>query len=326
MGLFVEISVTYNNHTFQRRSDPTVNGIALNGYGATALGQTPVPVEYFPITSYSISNLNYEDVTTATIHVELAGGLCNRTLGNAIVNMQINTCPNYLYPLQIQTFQTPVVLPAHQMTVTFSKLQSGSVNFNLEVARYLTAVLNNTAQIDLRNTTVASAIAATVRFEYHPQPTLQVAILGTSTPACADPKATAPLVIQSLYVTNITVYVTEVFPGLPSCDYVTGNLTLTSFLGENLPNTNFFACYTGCNLALFADTQVHNGVTYYSKSRAQATVTVGYPVLFAPFTKNVDVRMSALGQPDATIVCCSKREKDMILLTTLPSCRKCLWW
>ena len=310
MGLYVEIGISYSNHTFRRISDAFVDTMVQSGDVTSA--------EFFPITSFSFGNLNYEDTQTAPVVIELAGGLCNRTLGDATVNVKLNTCPNYLQPLLIQTFQSPFALPAHQVSVTFSQLQTANVGFNLEVARYISATLNDTAYLDLRNATTIGS--PTVRFEYHPQPTLTVTILGANTPTCQDAKQqpNAPLVISSMFVTNVTVYVTEVFPGVASCDYVTGSLTLTNLLGESQPDSSLSKCFNGCDLSLIADTQLHNGTTYYSNSRAQVVVTVGLPVLFPPFTKNLNVRMSVLGHRDATAVCsdvfgCCHKLSSMIL-------------
>jgi len=54
------------------------------------------------------------------------------------------------------------------MTIEFGSMQTEDVNFNLEVGRYLTAVRNNSAVLDLRNvtavkTTTTAAAAATAK-------------------------------------------------------------------------------------------------------------------------------------------------------------------
>jgi hypothetical protein len=118
------------------------------------------PIEYFVIGTESISNINFEDTTTATVTIQLAGGLCNRTLGNSIINVKRDTCPGYVLPLTLNqdatlpmSFQGDFVIPAHEMIIEFGRLLTSNAVFNLEVARYLTATANNSAIRDLRNVT-----------------------------------------------------------------------------------------------------------------------------------------------------------------------------
>lgn len=193
MGLSIEIVVSYNNHTFSRISNGQVDQFAQYGVGYTPIGSMPKIKEYFVTGSSSISYLDFEDVTNVTINVELAGGRCNRTLGNAFVNFKRDLCPNYLRQVNIQTFQTPVVVFADFFTVEFDSLDTGKVNFDLEVGRYLHATLNDSAVVDARNVSkFSSDIYTTVRFEYHPQPTLSIAYSAAAAPTCADPKSTPP--------------------------------------------------------------------------------------------------------------------------------------
>lgn len=111
--------------------------------------------------------------------------------------------------------------------------------------------------------------------------------------------------LDSLVVTNVTVYVVEEFPGLPSCEDVTGNVTITSFLGEDVDSSSLLAmCRTGCVLPIFGDvlTNKDTGVEFVTKSRVQVEIQVGYPVLLDPFTKGLFARLPAFGHLDATLV------------------------
>jgi hypothetical protein len=306
MGLSVEIVVSFNNHTFARRANPEVDRLALRGVGFVPVGQAKVATEYFEIGAFSISNLDYEDTTTVTVNLEVAGGRCNRTLGTTIVNVKRDLCPNFLWPIPVQTFQTPVELPAHVFTVEFGELQTSNVNFNLEVQRYLEAVRNDSAVIDLLNSTGGSDVFTTVRFEYHPVPTLNVDFSNTTKPKCMDKQAKAPQwVLSGESFTSVTVFAKEEFPGITACDDVVGNLTLSSYLGEDIPDSPFSLCRDGCMLELTADeiTSNETGAVFRFNSRASTALLVGYPELFAPFTKSLFVRMPIPGHKDATLVC-----------------------
>ena len=188
MGLNVEVAIKYNGHTFSRIPDALVDRIVLRGVGFTSplndvtgsyiddMAGSGQPTEYFYLQSNSISNINYEDVTKALIHVELAGGLCNRTLGDALIHLKRDQCPNFDRAILIQTFQTPLYVPAHQIVIEFGSLQTDNVNFALEVKRYLHAIHNDTALLDLRNVTSNESLSGSARFEYHPAPTLRTQV------------------------------------------------------------------------------------------------------------------------------------------------------
>jgi hypothetical protein len=309
MGLSVEIVVKHGNHTFVRRSGEAyseVNRLALNGIGFIAVGYPKVATEYFEVGAYSISDLDFEDTTTVIVHIEVAGGRCNRTLGSAIINVKRDLCPNYLRPVTVETFQTPLTFPAEVFTVEFGELQTENFNFNLEVPRYLEAARNNSAVIDLRNVTGPSTdIFETVRFEYHPIPTLSVTFLGTEKPKCSDPHAKAPQwVLSSETITIVTVFAKEEFPSIESCEDVTGNITLSSYLGEDIPDSPFSVCREGCDLELTADEIVSNetGSVFRFNSRTSTPLIIGFPTLLPPYEKSMFVRMPVAGHKDATLV------------------------
>jgi hypothetical protein len=310
MGLSVEIMVIHNNHIFRRRSSEgyaEVNRRALLGVGFVPVGEPRVEAEYFEVGSSSISNIDFEDITVVFVNIEVAGGRCNRTLGRALINVKRDLCPNYLRPVTVETFQTPVAFPAEVFTVEFGELQTDNVIFNLEVSRYLEASRNNSAVVDLQVVSDSSSedIFTTVRFEYHPVPTLSLEFSNTMKPQCSNPQAKAPRwVIDSETVTNVIVYAKEEFPGIESCDDVTGNLTLSSYLGEDIPDSPLSICRDGCNLELMADEIVSDetGAVSRFKSRVNQTLVVGFPTLFPPHEKNVFVRMPVSGHKDVTLV------------------------
>jgi hypothetical protein len=310
MGLNVEFTVTYNQHNLSRVPNMMVETWVMQGTKLVTLqnGSMAVEgVEYFAVEQSSISGIDYEDLTTATVAVNIAGGLCDRTLGTAIIYLQRDLCPGFSKPLISETYDTLYQIPAQQMTLTFGELQTENVNFNLEVSRYLQAVHNNTASIDLRNATDNTVgVYQTVRFEYHPAPTLTFYFPAASTPQCTDPLAVAPLVSASLSVANVTITVTEQYPGIQACDNVVGNISITNYLGEEDPSIPLLtACRdASCILPLFSDSAFNTATntSVNTNSRAVVTVMVGYPVLFAPFTKSLYARMSTIGHVDVVQV------------------------
>jgi hypothetical protein len=317
MGLTVYVSVMYNQHDFRRLSDGIVDGIVLKGtiYQTSSSGVTQKSVEYIEIGESSISNINFEDITTATVTIQLAGGLCNRTLGNAIINLKRDLCPNFVFPLLLEqnpsvplSYQANYAIPAHQMTVEFGRLQTSNVNFNLEVGRYLTATHNNSAVIDLRNVTAnTTEIQETVRFEYHPAPTIRVVLSGVAPATCDDPLATPPLVAPRLTATNVTVTVSEQYPGVAECTNVPGEVLFTSLLGDEFGSTELLtACRPpmACTLTLETDTVENpaDGTSMQVNAHAIQLLQIGDPVLFEPFTKSLFVRMAARGHLDVVVV------------------------
>ncbi len=304
IGLNIEmvLSIQGGNHTFSRVSDPIIDQRALLGIGYTPPLQVGVPVEYFLVPTHSLSNLNYEDTTTVNVAIQVAGGLCNRALGDSIVYVTSHFCPKYKNPLTLQTYQTIFPLPAQQLVVSFGAMMTDNVNFNLEVLRYLKAAQNNTASINLVNNTNMSQDPFTVvRFEYHPAPTLTLQIPGTTVPSCTDPKAVAIPVAKSVTPSNVTIYVTEQFPGVAACDWVEGNILVTSFLGElGGPNEIWSACReTACNVSIITDSLIDSdNNTIKANARSVVSLLIGYPVLFPPFTKSLYARMSTVGHKD----------------------------
>ncbi len=240
----MEIQAVYKdhgNHVFKRISHPDVDRIVLLGVGTSSSYDTvvfkrdsPPKAEYFLTAAKSVSNINLEDVTKTIINVELAGGLCNRTMGDAIILIKRDQCPNFVRPILIQTFQTPLSLPAQQLVVAFGGLKTDNINFALEVKRYLHAINKDVDVVDLRNSTDQTSVYSTTRFEFHPLPSLRVEVSAAKKPKCANPNIEPPLVVESLTVTNVTIFVSEEFPGVDACDDVRGSLNITNFWGEDL--------------------------------------------------------------------------------------------
>ncbi len=308
-GLSTEIRVYSDaNHTFVRLTNKVVDRRALFGYGTAipagpGFGLPSKPSEYFDTSPGSLSNIDYEDIAKTLVNVELAGGNCNRTLGDAMIVIKRDQCPNYRRSYLIQTFQTPLLLPSQQLTVNFDKLTSPYINFNLEVRRYLHAIHNDTAVIDIRNATDPNVVYTTVRFEYHPEPTLRIDVTAASRPKCTNPKAKAPLVATAASNSNITVYVSEQFPGVAPCDDVSGSLNITNFLGElGGADPLLTVCRDiPCNISLIYDELFSplTNTTHRVNSRAELEILIGYPSLFPPFTKSAFVRMPVRGHIDA---------------------------
>ena len=279
-------------------SDPVQLGV-----GYTSVGSVATPTRYYLVSS-AISGFVFEDVTTVNVTIELAGGLCNRTLGNAALSFTRLQCSTYLRVEPIATFRNYFTLPAHQWTVTVRSINTTDFQFNLEVLRYLQAVNNYTGQFDLTNFT-STALTTWMRFEYHPIPTLSIAFTNSTPKICAD--GTSHFVMPSLLVTNATVTVSEVYPssiGILACDYVPGSVFFQSFLGEDIPGDMLRICRDGCNTTTISDsiTDPTSNITVHTNSRALMPLVTGYPEQLDPFIKYLYVRMPTTGHLDATLV------------------------
>ena len=105
-------------------------------------------------------------------------------------------------------------------------------------------------------------------------------------------------------ITTVTVYATEEFPSIASCEDVEGSITVSNYLGEDMPDTPLAWCREGCELELTADEIVseETGAVFRYKSRVSTALVVGYPVLFPPYEKTLFARMPTAGHADVTLV------------------------
>ena len=123
VGLTIEARVFYNNHTFKRI------GKLGSGSGVGASGKM---AEFFDVTAESPwINIDFEDVTTRELTVEVSQGACNRKLGNAQLSLIFPNCPGYdpeapgapfAFKVQSDRYSKVFTVPAHPMDVKFEEM------------------------------------------------------------------------------------------------------------------------------------------------------------------------------------------------------------
>jgi hypothetical protein len=257
--MLVELQVKYNNHTFRRvnYADRQPKG---NDAGHVGYGEDPsVPVEYFEVPRPT-DRLDYEDVSTIDVTVELAAGLCNRTLGSAEIwfTRQSECGLNFRMVRNLTKFSNVITLPAHRFEYTFGVMKSNLPTFNLAVRDYLIRANNNTGEFDLVNIT-DSSINTWTRFEYHPLPTLALSFNVSDTTKCANGQTPAFMVVPTQTATKATVtlsesYPTALSPKVDSCTNIQGVVNITNLLGEDDSNNALLsACRETCPLDIMVD-------------------------------------------------------------------------
>jgi hypothetical protein len=137
IGMMIEIEVSYMNHTFKRipYADRSISGFDK---GSVMPGENSDNREYFTVLRPT-DRLDFEDVSTVHVTVELSGGLCNSTLGNAAVwfTRQPECGVEFRLIRNLTGFSTTLQLPAARFDYDFGQLQTNLPTFNLAVRDYL---------------------------------------------------------------------------------------------------------------------------------------------------------------------------------------------
>ncbi len=266
-GLNVEFEVTYNNHTFKRINyadrQPTGNDA---GY-ATSSEDVGEPREYF-LMQQPTDKIDFEDVSVLNVTVELAGGLCNRTLpaSTILFTRQPECGINFRMIRNLTSFSNVIALPAHRFDFTFGEMRSNLPTFNLAVRDYLIRANNNTGEFDLVNIT-DSSINRWARFEYHPLPTLAVSFNVSDTTKCDNGQSPSFLVVQNQAAAKAVIAVSESYPAglskkIDTCTYIQGVINVTNSLGEDNENVKLLnVCRQTCPLDIGFDATVKSKYT-----------------------------------------------------------------
>jgi hypothetical protein len=204
--------------------------------------------------------MDFEDTTTVSVTIELAGGLCNSSLGEAEVwfTRQPECGTNFKAIKTIRGFSTQVKLPAHRFDFQFGALKSNLPTFNLAVLDYLTRANNATGELQMVNMS-ESTTGVRMRFEYHPLPTLGLTFSKMDKAPCAENQAPPFLRIASMMQTNATILVTEEYPSdllpsVPTCTNVQGSINITNNLGEDAPSVPLLSvCRETCPQPVITD-------------------------------------------------------------------------
>ncbi len=256
-GIAVELVFRYNNHTFSRIPNPKRPATGADP-GYVGDGESPsLAVEYFT-PQLPTNDLDYEDISTVNVTIELAGGNCNRTLGPAEVwfTRQPECGPIFRLVRNITRFSNIVSLPAHRFDFTFGILKTALPTFNLAVRDYFIRVNNFTGEFDLVNISDTTVVNRT-RFEYHPLPTLTVSFSDVEPQTCAN--GSKPLVLESLLETTAKITVVEIFtdPKITQCTDVTGQLVISNQLGEDIEEVELLSiCREACTQDIIRDRRV----------------------------------------------------------------------
>jgi hypothetical protein len=257
----VEFQVIYNNHTFERVNfadrQPTGNDA---GFVSSSENQQETH-EYF-LMQQPTDKIDFEDVSTINVTVELSGGLCNRTLPASTIwfTRQPECGINFKMVKNLTSFSNVIALPAHRFDFTFGEMKSNLPTFNLAVRDYLIRANNNTGVFDLVNISDSSIMTRT-RFEYHPLPTLTLSFSGMNTTKCAT-STRSFMVIESQSETNATILVSEDYPTeltkkIDSCTNIQGQINITNNLGEENPDIELLnVCRETCQLDVMMESRI----------------------------------------------------------------------
>ena len=258
-GLSVELSVRYNSHTFRR---VVYDDRPATGFDAGYVGTFEDPAinkEYF-LVDQPRDRMDFEDITTVQVTVELAGGLCNRSLGLAEVWFtRVPECgTKFKMVKNLTSFSNKLTLPAHRFDYSFGAMKSNLPTFNLAVADYLVRARNDSGEFELTNHTSSSTVTL-ARFEYHPLPSIAVSLTNTDPFSCTNGQTPSFLKIESLYRSNATFKLTESYPSglipaVSACTNIEGTINVTNSLGEEAGDAPLLSvCRDTCPMEVIRD-------------------------------------------------------------------------
>jgi len=257
LGANVSVTATFRNHTFVPIFQPSV----VN----------------FQITAGSPwTNINYQDNTTKVVDIEVAGGKCDIALGTATVQVKYGTCRwQQSVTIKKGSFYTRQELPAHEL-----KFEMMNVAENSAVRGYFTTRNAATISLNLDTPPVPQSVKQAeanasvtdnqqndrhkVRFEYHPEPTVQL----TFTDNAAPDKCKTSVTFKAFETVGANIKIFENFGGsLGMCQDVDGVFLVHNRIGESLTDLNgtqvlkdknfepiqiqrLSTCNTPCNLTI----------------------------------------------------------------------------
>jgi hypothetical protein len=257
-----ELDVSYYNHTFRRISYAN-RPIAGKNPGFVQPGEdASISREYF-FAQLPTDQLDFEDITTKTVTVELAGGLCNTTLGPAEVwfTRQPECGVNFRLIYNMTAFSNVFSIPAHRFDYNFGVMKTNLPTFNLAVRDYLISADNSTGEFNLVNVS-DTTLNTWTRFEYHPRPTLTLSFSNMDQSKCDNNQTRPFFMISSLSRTNATIKLSEDYPAdlvplVPSCTNIQGKINITNNLGEDNPDVPLLSvCRATCPLDVQTETRV----------------------------------------------------------------------
>ncbi|EGD77163.1 hemagglutinin/amebocyte aggregation factor [Salpingoeca rosetta] len=299
LGTSVTVSLAYGNssHTFERvtydqDAANAPSGILQTINALNSLERTP----YYDVTDGKFwENINFKDTTSDTATVDIAGGLCNLNLGDAVMEFRYDACPTWVKSRTISDRLSKWTLPAQIITVRFKEI-TRNYEVRGEITRYFSAKLGNSRSLylDLRNPQEDDEDKKTVRFEYHPPPQLSVEFDKEEKHNCNSTEGDRPLhVIKQNVELKATVKVIEDYgEGVGTCDAVPGQIEVENQLGESPATVDALnattsltdkqlnklkLCYDTCLMDVKMDEELKNGETVYSNTRIELNIMTGEP-------------------------------------------------
>ncbi|EGD75040.1 hypothetical protein PTSG_12565 [Salpingoeca rosetta] len=330
LGTSVTVGLSYGNssHTFERipyASDAAnaPSGILQTINALNALERTL----YYDVTDGKFwENINFKDTTSDRGTVDIAGGLCNLNLGDAVMEFRYDACPTWVKTHTISDRLSKWTLPAQIITVRFKEI-TRNYEVRGEITRYFSAKLGNSRSLylDLRNPQEDDEDKKTVRFEYHPPPQLSVSFDKEEKHNCNSTEGDRPMhVIKQNVELKATVKVIEDYgEGVGTCDAVPGQIEVENQLGESPAIVDVLnvttsltdkqlnklkQCYDTCLMDVKMDEELQDGETVYSNTRIELSIMTGEPETNPdavnpenPYSKLFRVTMHNLPQDPVTV-------------------------
>ncbi len=257
----------YNNHTFKRVNYADRQPTGSNA-GFVSAAENHLEVREYFLMQQPMDKLDFEDISTVNVTVELAGGLCNRKLPASTIwfTRQPECGINFRMIRNLTSFSNVIALPAHRFDFTFGAMNSNLPTFNLAVRDYLIRANNNTGEFDLVNIT-DSSINKWARFEYHPLPTLAVSFNVSDTTKCNNGQAPSFMIVPSQTATKAVIALGESYPAglttkIDTCTNIQGVINVTNLLGEDNDKVELLSvCRATCPLDIGVDATVKRKYT-----------------------------------------------------------------
>lgn len=253
IGMTVRVNVVTPaaNHTFTRIAHTLT---ANNKPTGTFIDRRNITHEFYQITPKKVWEfVDFHDTSSETLYVQVAGGKCNRLLGDSEIEIGFGAC---LWKKRVSLKGTSGqwVVPAQQLSVRLVEVKNGhnvlgdvtkifdTNNLRTQYINLADVPKQARPDIDSENSENSAVRVPgprpnvnhirTVRFEYHPPPKLTVKISAAKNIPCRN-DTKVPLVIGQRTESEITVFVTEVFGnGVEDCDVVEGHVEVFNHLGE----------------------------------------------------------------------------------------------
>ncbi|EGD76248.1 hypothetical protein PTSG_11664 [Salpingoeca rosetta] len=299
MGTSVTVGLTYGNssHTYERAPYARDAANAPSGlHQVIDATNTMVRTPYYDVTDGKFwENINFKDTTTDKGTIDIAGGLCNLNLGDAVMEFRYDACPTWVKTHTVSDRLSEWTLPAQIITVRFKEI-TRNYEVRGEITRYFSAKLGNSRSLylDLRNPQEDDEDKKTVRFEYHPPPQLSVEFDKEVKHNCNSTEGDRPLhVVKQNVELKATVKVIEDYgEGVGTCDAVPGQIEVENQLGESPAIVDVLnattplsddqlnklkRCYDTCIRDVKMDEELEDGETVYSNTRIELSIMTGEP-------------------------------------------------